>query len=103
MGKVKVFLHPQAEIDYREIGRYTQQEWGVAQRRKYLSALRLKFENIAEYPDIGISRDDIGEGIYYAPCERHMIYYTHSKQYVAIIRILHHSMDPVLKLKAIEP
>ena len=39
-----------AKEDLRQIGLYTQREWGKEQRRKYLSGLDNKFSFLADSP-----------------------------------------------------
>ena len=46
----------QAKNDLRQIGLYTEKEWGRAQRRKYLSELDRKFSLLAANPFLASER-----------------------------------------------
>lgn len=44
------FLSGKAKADVKEIGRYTQQRWGVEQRNRYLGELDACFQKIGANP-----------------------------------------------------
>ena len=48
-----------ANQDLLEIGAYTQNKWGIAQRDKYLDELNDCFQALADNPGLGHSCDDI--------------------------------------------
>jgi toxin ParE1/3/4 len=78
-----------ASADYKNIGRYTQQQWGAAQRKIYLADLVAAFERLATSPNLGRSRDEVRKGLYSYPCGRHVIFYRNSQGDIEIVRILH--------------
>jgi len=52
---VKLFrLTGRAKSDLLSIGRYTQKEWGIAQRNLYLKGIDQCFYQIAGIPEIGM-------------------------------------------------
>lgn len=67
-------LTPRAKADLKNIGRYTQNEWGVQQRNKYLLGLEQRFGWLANNAYMGVRRDDIKKGYYCFPHEKHMIF-----------------------------
>lgn len=45
-----------AKEDVKNIGRYTQDKWGVAQRRRYLDGLNATFVALSETPEMAAER-----------------------------------------------
>jgi len=82
-----------AQGDIREIGLYTQREWGAAQRRKYLAGMERQFERLAESPFLAAERREFTPPVRILPYERHLIVYTAEDGAVLIVRVLHASMD----------
>lgn len=93
----KYIVQKAASEDLRKIGRYTQEKWGVEQRKRYIGQLKDRLEALAENPRIGRARDDIEKGLRSAKQGRHLIFYEAVKsgtsEQVAIIRVIHESMD----------
>ena len=87
-------LSGDAETDMLEIGRYTEKQWDAAQRRKYLEALDNRFSVLAESPDLGRLRNELGTGYRSFREGRHVIFYKRSSTGIIVIRVLHMSMDP---------
>lgn len=80
--------------DLKDIGRYTQNKWGTAQRNKYLKQIHNCFSQLAENPNIGVNCDYILYGYRKLPQRSHIIFYKLiPDNFVEIIRILHNSMD----------
>ena len=87
-------LSNKAVEDLIEIGKYTQEAWGVSQRNIYLKQLDDCFSNLSENPNLGFKCDYIAKGYRKFPQLSHMIYYKIAPgAVVEIIRILHKSMD----------
>lgn len=82
-----------ARSDIRSIALYTQEQWGVAQRRKYLDSLDAKFRQLADMPLMAAERRDIDSPVRIHRHERHLIVYTVAKDSILIIRVRHHSED----------
>ena len=80
--------------DLKDIGRYSQKQWGVVQRNRYLKEIHDCFSQLAENPHIGANCDYIVDGYRKFPQGNHIIFYrlVHGSL-VEIIRILHKSMD----------
>lgn len=87
-------IAPLARDDLKDIGRYTQETWGVAQRNTYLRAFAAIFEQMREGIIMGRSRGEIRDHLLCYPCNKHMIFFRRTDAGdVEILRILHERMD----------
>ncbi len=68
-------LTQKAIEDLKDIGRYTQENWGREQRNLYLSRLDACFHTIAREPQIGKACDYIRPGYRKYHLGRHLIFY----------------------------
>ncbi len=89
----KYRVTPRAENDLKNIGRYTQQQWGKTQRNVYLKNLENRFGWLAENPHLGRHRADIDEEYYSFPEGRHVVFYLCRDDGIDIIGIPHKDMD----------
>ena len=87
-----------AKDDLRQIGLYTQREWGKAQRRKYLSGFSDKFSFLAENPFIAAERQEFFPIVRIHQHESHLIVYMIDDIGIFIVRVLHQSVDIDLHL-----
>jgi toxin ParE1/3/4 len=83
----------QAVEDLREIGRYTRQQWGVAQARHYRRELQLRLEKLSLSARVGVAREELGPGVRSFPVASHVAYYLVSKGGITVLRLLHPSME----------
>lgn len=86
-------LSKAAQNDVRGIARYTQKEWGKAQRRRYLDGLNDKFEILSRSPTITAERPDFDPPVRIHSYEKHLIVYVIDHGGILIVRVLHQSMD----------
>ena len=86
-------LTNKAYEDLRGIARYTEQTWGVEQRKKYLAQLDQSFHRVAENVGIGRNCDHIKADYHSLPVGMHLVFYRVDGATVTIVRILHQSMD----------
>lgn len=84
---------PRALKDLDAIADYTLATWGERQTERYLSELRRRFQWLAERPNIGRARDEIGEGFRSYPHGPHVIFYLIEADDIAVIGVPHASMD----------
>jgi toxin ParE1/3/4 len=84
---------PRALEDLKNIGRYTEQQWGKRQRNTYLRALEKRFSLLAENPQLGKHRTDVAEGYYSFPEGEHVVFYMIGEESIDIIGIPHKEMD----------
>lgn len=87
-----------ARKDLESIAEYTKREWGVAQKRKYLSQIKDAFKTILDAPGIGVPRDDITDGLRAHPIRKHMVFFRVTRNEVAVVRVLHERMVPGLHI-----
>ena len=88
-------LTPDAKSDLIDIRRYTVEQWGKAQSKKYLSELRQTIRLLAETPSLGKSRLDVGEDVLSFPHFSHVIYYMAHERQLVVFGVLHKRMVPV--------
>lgn len=82
-----------AKDDIRNIGRYTQNEWGVAQRRRYLDGLNERFITLTAAPEIAAERREFEPPVRIHQYEKHLIVYVIDDNGILIVRVLHQNMD----------
>ncbi len=84
---------PRALEDLKNIGAYTLDVWGKAQRDTYLRAIDKRFQWLASHPKRGKHRTDIENGYYSFPQGSHVIFYIIQNDGIDIIGIPHKNMD----------
>lgn len=84
-----------AKSDLIEIRRFTLNQWGDVQSKKYLSELHETISLLSETPSIGKLRSDIGEGVLSFPYVSHIIYYLVVEKTLIVFGILHKRMIPI--------
>jgi toxin ParE1/3/4 len=88
-----------AQTDLKEIRKYTIQQWGTTQSKKYLSELRNKLIFLSQNPMIGKQHQDLGNDTYSFPYVSHTIYYTLNNKQLVVFGVLHQSMVPAKHLE----
>ena len=91
-------LTPDAQDDLIEIRRYTLQQWGAEQSKKYLREIRNTLGLLAETPALGKSRPDVGANVHSFPQGSHIIYYVVHEQQLVVFGVLHKRMVPLTHL-----
>ena len=86
---------PRARDDLKNIGRYTERQWGRLQRNAYLKALEKRFGWLDENPQLGKHRTDVAEGYYSFPQGEHVVFYLIGDKGIDIIGIPHIEMDVI--------
>lgn len=83
-----------AKADLKEIGCYTQDTWGVAQRNRYLAMLDESFHKLSGNPLMGRDCSDIRPGYRKHHVGKHLVFYRELEtSQIEIVRILHERMD----------
>ncbi len=82
-----------AVADLRDIARYSERTWGIAQARRYLDGIRARFARLRERPQLGSRREELGPGLRSVMSGRHIIFYMDAADRIEIVRVLHASMD----------
>ena len=88
------FLSGKAKADVKEIGRHTQERWGVEQRNRYLGDLDACFQRIGANSTLGNSAEAIRAGYRRIRAGSHMLFFRKSGNEVEIVRVLHERMLP---------
>lgn len=88
------YLSPDAQSDLIDIRRYTMEQWGETQSRKYLSELQQTLHLLADTPSLGKSRPDVGVNVFSFPYVSHVIYYIMHDEQLIVFGVLHKRMTP---------
>ena len=91
----KYRITPKAQEDLKNIGRYTEHQWGRTQRNAYLKNIEKRFQWLADSPLLGKHRADIHESYYSFPQGQHVVFYLISIDAIDIISVPHKEMDSI--------
>lgn len=89
-----------AQVDLKNIGNYTLENWGKIQKKNYLNLFKKSFIALSKqgskegYLPLVKNREEITEGLMSYPVKSHMVYFRETEYEIIIIRILHHRMEP---------
>ncbi len=89
----KVRLSHQALNQLEDIARYTQQRYGVDQRKKYLERIYQRIDQLTDNPALGNERPDVKPGHRSLTAANHVIFYRAQDTKIEITAILHGQMD----------
>ena len=89
----EVALRPKALDDLDGIWEYTVETWGFEQAERYIRAINVTFETLAEKPELGRLYKDVYENLRVYPSGSHLIFYFAAGKGIDVVRILHESMD----------
>ncbi len=80
--------------DLRQIARFSERQWGVERRNRYLAQIDATFHALGENPELGAACDDIAPGYRKFPQGSHLIFYRSGRSSrIEVVRILHKRMD----------
>lgn len=83
-----------AKSDLKAIGRYTQENWGIKQRNRYLILLNESFQKLAANPELGRDCSELREGYRKLSVGKHVIFCRRiADDTIEIVRVLHERMD----------
>ncbi len=88
----RVLKRPEAESDLDEIWWYIAQD-SPDHADRFLDRLQERFLALADFPKMGISRDDIQAGLRSQPVGNYLIFYFPLADGIEIVRVLHGSRD----------
>jgi len=88
-------LSDEAGRDLFSIAAFTLDRFGYEQARKYRQELYRTLSLIAERPGIGVVCEHVRQRTRRFSHTSHIIYYQPLEDSVLILRILHHSQDPL--------
>ena len=99
MSQPSYILTAAAEADLREIIRYTHQQWGDAQVRRYIALLERGIARLAAGEGSYRSLDEIYPALLAARCEHHYVFCLPRENTPAlIVAIFHERMDLMSRL-----
>jgi toxin ParE1/3/4 len=85
-SNIRLIVLPSAERDVRDILRYTELQWGRAQRNAYLRELIAAVRRLQSFPELGRSVEaDIRE----FSLRHHVVMYKFHDDTVTILRVMH--------------
>ena len=87
-------LSPRAQRDLEGIFAYTAQHWGIEQAERYDQRIEAVCRELAFAPEIAPRCDDLRKGYRRWNVASHAIFFRVTERGIAIMRILHGSMDP---------
>jgi len=96
MGSYVLSLNAQKSL--KGIKKFSTEKFGKRQTNIYLEKLRDRMRTLANNPKQGKPRDKIKQGYYSYLEGSHTIYYKILADHIAIIDILHQSMEPMRHL-----
>lgn len=86
-------LSPAAQADLDAVFEYTVNEWGLPQALRYTDLIDRACSELAEAPQQSQACDSIRPGYRRRSIGRHVVYFSTTDYGIAVIRILHQSMD----------
>ena len=86
-------LAPSAAKDLEILWQHLADEATEAIADRAIDAISERCEMLADFPEAGRLRPDLGPGVRCFPVEKHVIYYRHETALVVIGRVLHGSRD----------
>lgn len=95
----RVFPTPAARADLLTIREYSIEQFGGMVADNYFLGFDDAFDLLADHPQAGAARPELGKGIRCLVHRRHRIFYCVEGDVVLIVRIVHHAMDAKRALK----
>jgi toxin ParE1/3/4 len=79
--------------DLDDIADYTLRRWGPGQMEAYLRRIEARIAWLAENPDLGRRRDDVGKGYRSFREGSHIVFYLLEQDRILVIGLPHRAMD----------
>ena len=86
-------LRPKAEEDLEGIYLYSQKEWGISRAVTYIRDINAAFEVLANNAALGRNYNDVRPNLRAYNVASHVVLYKPINRGIAVIRVLHKSMD----------
>lgn len=90
---LKIVLRPRARADLLQISRYTKDEWGESQAKRYVEDLRRQFEFAAEFPATGDPAVGLPSEYRKVRSGSHRAIYRCTETELVVVRVLHARED----------
>ena len=85
-------ISQQADIDLEDLWIYLTQNDSLA-ADLFLAKIIDKFPMLAQFPEMGKSRNELSKGIRSFPVKPYIVFYKHRENCIEIVRILHQSRN----------
>jgi toxin ParE1/3/4 len=89
---IRVWRHPKAHDDLLEIWLYIARDTVTAADR-LLDRIESRCARLADFPEIGPTREDIGRGVRVLTVGNYLVLYRASRDRVDIVRVVHGARD----------
>lgn len=86
-------LRPKADKDLEKIYSYSVKEWGAARADQYILDIEKTFQNLADSHTLGRDYSHVRPSLRAFSVVSHVIFYMPTAYGMAVIRVLHKSMD----------
>lgn len=96
---VRLRIRVKARRDLDEILDYSFAEHGEAVAEGYLLTIGAALDRLIDYPELGLARFDLKEGLRSLSVGEHRIYYRLYADRISVARVLHKAMDSVRHFK----
>ncbi len=93
------YLSEAAADDLDNIWIYGVNQWGLQQADRYHQKIMELLVFLAEHPDIGMNRNELGDLYQSYPISSHIVFFRAYKEKIKILRVLHQRMDAVLQFE----
>jgi len=90
------YLSEAASDDLDNIWIYGLNQWGLQQADSYHQRIMDMLTFLAEHPDIGMNRKELGDFYQSYLIGSHIVFFKAYKEKIKVIRILHQRMDAVV-------
>ena len=97
--KLELRYTDKAMADIRSIAQFTQENWGVEQRRVYLAQINDKVNMLTTTPHIGVALPGDEQRYRTLRVGSHRVLFRHIDNRLEILRVLHSNMDIERALK----
>ena len=87
-----IFWRPEAENDLLEIWLFIAED-SLQNADQYIDHIKTHCENLAEFPDIGRSREELAPGIQSFPIYNYILFYKIMDDGIDIVRVLNAARD----------
>ncbi len=91
--KGRVQLRPAAELDLKQIYWYSDKKFGRDRAERYIRDLDRALQCLADDPQLGRDGSEIKPGLMIYQVVSHIVFFRIVEEGIAIIRVLHKSMD----------
>lgn len=88
----RLLKRPEAENDLEEIWWYIAQD-SPHNADRFLNSIQERCMALAEFPQMGVRRDELKTGLRSQPVSQYLIFYFPLEDGIDIVRVLHRSRD----------